>query len=55
MGETEDYKTLSESLPVFVDMGARIPTWWLHERTGIPERLTTTKCCSRNRSRRPLA
>ncbi|KMQ75337.1 DUF935 domain-containing protein [Marinobacter subterrani] len=36
MGETEDYKTLSESLPVFVDMGARIPTWWLHERTGIP-------------------
>jgi len=35
-GETEDYKTLSESLPVFVDMGARVPVWWLHERTGIP-------------------
>lgn len=37
MGETEDYKVLSEALPVFVDMGARIPQWWFHERTGIPQ------------------
>src|SRR3989339_462655 len=36
-GEAEDYKLLAESLPVFVDLGARIPTWWLHEKTRIPE------------------
>jgi phage gp29-like protein len=36
-GETEDYKLLSESLPVFVDMGANIPRWWLHEKTRIPQ------------------
>lgn len=36
-GETEDYKLLAESLPVFVDMGAKIPTWWLHEKTRIPK------------------
>lgn len=36
-GEAEDYKLLSESLPVFVDMGAKIPLWWLHEKTRIPE------------------
>jgi phage gp29-like protein len=35
-GEAEDYKLLSDSLPVFVDMGARIPVWWLHEKTRIP-------------------
>lgn len=35
--ETVDYKLLSESLPVFVDLGAKIPAWWLHEKTGIPE------------------
>ena len=37
MGETEDFKVLADSLPVFVDMGARIPVWWLHEKSGIPE------------------
>lgn len=36
-GETEDYELLAKSIPVFVDMGARIPRWWLHEKTGIPE------------------
>lgn len=36
-GETEDYKLLSESLPVFVDLGAKIPLWWLHEKTRIPQ------------------
>ena len=36
-GETEDYKLLAESLPIFVDMGARIPVWWLHEKTRIPQ------------------
>lgn len=36
-GVPEDYKTLSEALPIFVDMGARIPKWWLHEKTRIPE------------------
>ncbi|OLO06884.1 hypothetical protein BTW08_15350 [Salinicola sp. MH3R3-1] len=37
MGETEDYQTLATTLPTLVDMGARIPLWWLHEKTGIPE------------------
>lgn len=32
----EDYKRLADSLPTFVDMGARIPTWWFHEKSGIP-------------------
>ena len=36
-GEAEDYKLLAESLPVFVDMGAKVPLWWLHERTRIPQ------------------
>ncbi len=36
-GEAEDYERLAKSLPVFVDMGARIPVWWLHEKTRIPE------------------
>ncbi|WIX31240.1 DUF935 domain-containing protein [Salinicola sp. JS01] len=36
LGETEDYKALAENLPTFVDMGAKIPLWWLHEKTGIP-------------------
>lgn len=36
-GEAEDYKLLAESLPVFVDMGARVPVWWLHEKTRIPQ------------------
>jgi phage gp29-like protein len=36
-GETEDFKLLAESLPKFVDMGARIPVWWLHEKTRIPQ------------------
>lgn len=35
--EAEDYKLLADSLPVFVDMGAKIPVWWLHEKTRIPE------------------
>jgi len=37
MGETEDFAVLSESLPKFVAMGARIPMWWFHEKSGIPE------------------
>ncbi|SNT07475.1 DUF935 domain-containing protein [Pseudomonas segetis] len=37
MGETEDLQALATTLPVFVDMGANIPTWWLHEKTGIPK------------------
>lgn len=36
-GESEDYKLLSEALPAFVDMGAKIPVWWLHEKTRIPQ------------------
>lgn len=36
-GETEDLKLLADSLPIFVDLGARIPTWWLHEKTKIPQ------------------
>ncbi len=36
-GETEDFKMLADSLPVFVDLGAKIPTWWLHEKTQIPQ------------------
>lgn len=36
LGETEDYQALAQNLPTFVDMGARIPLWWLHEKTGIP-------------------
>jgi phage gp29-like protein len=35
--ETADYEVLAKTLPVFVDLGARIPAWWLHEKTGIPE------------------
>ena len=34
---TEDFEQLAKSLPVFVSLGARIPLWWLHEKTGIPE------------------
>ncbi|MDY7117138.1 DUF935 domain-containing protein [Halomonas sp. SSL-5] len=37
MGETEDFKQLADTLPTFVDMGARIPKWWFHEKSGIPE------------------
>lgn len=36
-GKTEDLKHLADTLPVFVDMGAAIPKWWLHEKTKIPE------------------
>lgn len=36
-GDTEDYRVLAETLPVFVDLGARVPRWWLHEKTRIPE------------------
>jgi len=35
-GEVADYKALSESLPVFVSLGARIGLDWLHEKTKIP-------------------
>ena len=35
--EQEHYKLLAESLPVFVDLGAKIPLWWLHEKTRIPQ------------------
>ncbi|NWA40786.1 DUF935 domain-containing protein [Pseudomonas reactans] len=37
MGETEDFQTLSGSLPIFVDMGARISVDWFHEKSGIPK------------------
>ncbi|MBB3231714.1 DUF935 domain-containing protein [Halomonas stenophila] len=37
LGETEDFKALADTLPTFVDMGARIPTWWFHEKTRIPK------------------
>ncbi|MEW6427318.1 MAG: DUF935 domain-containing protein [Thermodesulfobacteriota bacterium] len=36
-GEAEDFKLLAESLPKFVDMGAKVPVWWLHEKTRIPQ------------------
>ncbi|WP_447926938.1 DUF935 domain-containing protein [Vreelandella sp. EE27] len=36
-GETEDLERLSKSLPTFVDMGAKIPSWWFHEKSGIPK------------------
>lgn len=36
-GEAEDFKMLAETLPTFVDMGARVPVWWLHEKTRIPQ------------------
>lgn len=37
MGETEDFKLLAESLPKFVELGAKIPMWWFHEKSGIPK------------------
>jgi phage gp29-like protein len=37
MGETEDFQTLANTLPIYVDMGAKVPVWWLHEKTGIPQ------------------
>lgn len=37
MGETEDFQTLASSLPIFVDMGARIEVDWFHEKSGIPK------------------
>ncbi|MDT8428502.1 MAG: DUF935 domain-containing protein [Pseudomonadales bacterium] len=36
-GETADLKLLADSLPIFVSMGAQIPQWWLHEKSGIPK------------------
>lgn len=36
-GEAEDLKHLADTLPVFVDMGARIPMWWFHEKSRIPK------------------
>lgn len=35
-GQVEDYEVLAKSLPTFVDLGARVPLWWLHEKTRIP-------------------
>lgn len=35
--ETEDLKNLADTLPKFVNLGARIPTWWFHEKSGIPQ------------------
>jgi phage gp29-like protein len=35
--ETEDIKTMADALPNLVDMGMEIPTWWAHEKTGIPK------------------
>ncbi len=37
LGETADYAALKDALPVFVSLGAKIPQWWLHEKTGIPQ------------------
>lgn len=37
MGETEDFQVLANTLPVFVDMGARIEVDWFHEKSGIPK------------------
>lgn len=37
MGETEDFQVLASTLPIFVDMGARIGVDWLHEKSGIPK------------------
>ncbi|ATG73671.1 hypothetical protein AN401_07210 [Zobellella denitrificans] len=37
IGETEDVKMLSETLPVLADRGMRIPMWWVHEKSGIPQ------------------
>lgn len=37
MGETEDFQVLANTLPVFVDMGAKIEVDWLHEKSGIPK------------------
>ncbi|SDK31630.1 DUF935 domain-containing protein [Billgrantia gudaonensis] len=37
VGETEDLKVLAEVLPKYIDMGAQIPTWWFHEKSGIPK------------------
>jgi phage gp29-like protein len=36
-GETEELEKLADTLPVFVDMGMRIPSWWAHEKSGIPK------------------
>lgn len=36
-GETENLKDLADTLPTFVDMGAKIPTWWFYEKSGIPK------------------
>lgn len=35
--ETENLKDLAETLPAFVDMGAKIPLWWFYEKSGIPK------------------
>lgn len=35
--EAEDINQLAEPLAKFVEMGMRIPTQWLHEKTKIPE------------------
>jgi len=36
-GEAEDFKLLAETLPIFVEMGARISQRWFHDKTKIPE------------------
>ncbi|PAS97955.1 MAG: hypothetical protein CGU28_03170 [Candidatus Dactylopiibacterium carminicum] len=36
-GEADDLKLLAETLPTFVGMGAKIPVWWLHEKSRIPQ------------------
>lgn len=35
--QPEDMKSISESLPALVDLGAKIPVRWLHEKLQIPE------------------
>ncbi|MFZ5653178.1 MAG: DUF935 domain-containing protein [Pseudomonadota bacterium] len=52
--ETEDFGTLSQSLPVFVDLGMRIPKWWVHERSGIPVAGDTDEVLERPPAASPL-
>lgn len=37
VGDAADLKLLADALPPLVNMGARVPLWWLHEKTRIPQ------------------
>ena len=37
VGETEEFKSLADTLPIFAEGGMNIPLWWVHEKTGIPK------------------